>query len=293
MARHRPVALLVLCTLCSLSFGPAMLRVLVTGGNKGIGRALCRQLAADHGFYVLMGARDPQRGEAAVKSILEESPDCEGRIECLPLDVASDKSVKAAADFVQKKFGADPPPLYGIVNNAGVGFDHSMLETVNINTLGAKRVCESFIPLLDKEGRIVNTASASGPNYVSRCGGAERQLLTKPDVTWEELGGLIEKVNREPGGRQPYGFSKACLISYTMLLARENPQKINAMTPGYILTDITRGMGATKSPEEGTKAAIHCLMGKLEGNGWYYGSDAVRSPIDRYRGPGEPPYEGD
>ena len=41
-------------------FGPAMLRVLVTGGNKGIGRALCRQLAADHGFYVLMGARAPR-----------------------------------------------------------------------------------------------------------------------------------------------------------------------------------------------------------------------------------------
>ena len=33
--------------------------------------------------------------------------------------------------------------------------------------------------------------------------------------------------------------------------------QINAMTPGYILTDITRGMGATKPPEEGTKAAIH------------------------------------
>lgn len=88
-----------------------------------------------------------------------------------------------------------------------------------------------------------------------------------------------------------------------MLLAREQPNlKVNAMTPGrspcvwrldpgYILTDITRGMGATKPPEEGTKAAIHCLLGDLEGNGWYYGSDAVRSPIDRYRAPGDPPYE--
>eukprot|EP00435_Cladocopium_sp_Y103_P028282 s47_g7.t1 len=54
----------------------ALRRVLVTGGNKGIGRALCRQLAADHGFYVLLGSRDPGRGEEAVKSILQQSPEC-------------------------------------------------------------------------------------------------------------------------------------------------------------------------------------------------------------------------
>ncbi|CAK0803963.1 unnamed protein product [Prorocentrum cordatum] len=79
----------------------------------------------------------------------------------------------------------------------------------------------------------------------------------------------------------------------TMLLAREHPNlKVNAITPGYILTDMTRNAGATKSPEEGTKAALYCLMGELEGNGRYYGSDAVRSPLDRYRGPGDPPYAG-
>ena len=63
----------------------------------------------------------------------------EGRIECLPLDVASDKSVKAAADFVQKKFGADPPPLYGIVNNAGVGRNYSTCCSCSwLSTLGPK-----------------------------------------------------------------------------------------------------------------------------------------------------------
>ena len=53
----------------------ALRRVLVTGGNKGIGRALCRQLAADHGFHVMLGSRDSKRGEEAVKSILEQSPE--------------------------------------------------------------------------------------------------------------------------------------------------------------------------------------------------------------------------
>ena len=64
------------------------------------------------------------------------------------------------------------------------------------------------------------------------------------------------------------------------------------MTPGYILTDLTRGMGATNPPEKGTTAPVYCLF-EATSTGWYYGSDAVRSPLDRYRGPGDPPYEGD
>ena len=47
-----------------------------------------------------------------------------------------------------------------------------------------------------------------------------------------------------------------------------------------------------KKPEEGTRSALHLLFGKLEGSGHYYGSDAERSPLDRYRAPGSPPYTG-
>ena len=47
-----------------------------------------------------------------------------------------------------------------------------------------------------------------------------------------------------------------------------------------------------KSPAEGARAPIHLLCGELEGNGRYYGSDAKRSPLDRYREPGSPPYVG-
>ncbi|CAK9059279.1 unnamed protein product [Durusdinium trenchii] len=293
----RKLLTLGLCCLLAASWwehSPAMAlrRVLVTGGNKGIGRALCQQLAADHGFYVFLGSRDAQRGKEAVESILLKSPECQDRLQFLPLDVASDTSVAKAAEMLREQYGAEA--LYGIVNNAGVGFQTSMAETLNINTYGPKRVCDHFLPLIDpQEGRIVNTASASGPNYNSAAASAERAMLTSPDVTWEELDACMQKAIQEPAGRQPYGFSKACLIAYTMILAREHPTlKINAMTPGYILTDITRGMGASKPPEEGTKAAIYCLTGELKGNGWYYGSDALRSPIDRYRAPGDPPYEG-
>lgn len=71
------------------------------------------------------------------------------RLDYLPLDVASDASVKAAAEQVREKFGS--PALYGIVNNAGVGFQNSMADTLNINTYGPKRVCDNFLPLLEKD----------------------------------------------------------------------------------------------------------------------------------------------
>ena len=54
-------------------------------------------------------------------------------------------------------------------------------------------------------------------------------------------------------------------------------------------------MGATNPPEKGTIAPYFCLFGDVpfgpEVNGRYYGSDGVRSPLDRYRGPGDPAYD--
>ncbi len=63
-----------------------------------------------------------------------------------------------------------------------------------------------------------------------------------------------------------------------------------------MLTDLTRGMGATKTPEQSQchVAPLFLLFGDdVPSTGWYFGSDAVRSPLDRYRGPGDPPYVAD
>ena len=101
----------------------------------------------------------------------------------------------------------------------------------------------------------------------------------------------------------PYGLSKACANAYTLHLARENPRLvINACTPGFIATDLTRhyeegrgqaleAMGA-KTPREGADSTLFLLFGAPEGSGHYYGSDARRSPLDRYRAPGSPAYDG-
>jgi NAD(P)-dependent dehydrogenase (short-subunit alcohol dehydrogenase family) len=103
------------------------------------------------------------------------------------------------------------------------------------------------------------------------------------------------------GDGDAYGLSKACANPFTIAVARAQPKHhVNACTPGFIETDLTRpylaGAGKTakemgmKPPSEGTRSPLHLLFGAVEGNGRYYGSDAKRSPLDRYRSPGDPEY---
>jgi len=271
-----------------------MARILVTGGNSGIGLALCKQLA-EKGCHVFLGSRSEERGTAAVKSITEAVP--EAKVELVQIDVCSEDSIATAAKTVKEKFGEET--LYALVNNAGCGLAHGVSgdTVVQTNLYGPKLVIEGFLPLLkSEEGRIVNVGSGAGPMYMDKASTEVKKLLTSFDVTWEEIDTLVKQEVAEGRieGFPGYGLSKACLCAYTMLLAKAYPNiKSNCITPGFIDTAIVKGYGATKTPEEGTVSILHCLFEELEGNGFYYGSDAIRSPLCVMRNPGEPAYTGE
>ena len=194
---------------------------LVTGTSRGIGAEIARQLAADHGFVVYAGARDPD--------------DVEGAEGILPieLDVTDEDEIFAAAERV----GSDIGHLDALVNNAGVYGDpvgaadydidraHEVLE---VNTFGPWRLIEAFLPLLQRSEapRIVNVSSGAGQ---------------------------LSDMN---GGRGAYRVSKAALNALTKTLAwDESDIKINAMCPGWVRTDMG-GSGAPKSVEEGADTAV-------------------------------------
>ena len=288
-------------------------RVLITGANKGIGLATVRAVLAEAGTSVLLGARSQARGEAARASVIKGAPSLAERVQVLPIDVCSAESVGLAATQVSSDFGTSRPPLYGIINNAGMGIGTEPLaDVLAVNTLGPKRVCDAFLPLLAADGRVVNVSSASGPNFVAACSPERQALLTSPEVTWADVEAVMAEClhiaasngsfeDAGLGDGSAYGLSKALLNAYTIALARAFPSRtINACTPGFIETDLTRpfaeARGVTpqamgmKSPDQGTRAALHLLLGTPGGSGWYFGSDAVRSPLDRYRSPGAPPY---
>ena len=216
------------------------------------------------------------------------------QVELVQIDVGDDASVAAAAAFVQSSLGG--ATLYALVNNAGTGLQHGVTaETVvNVNTLGPKRVTEAFLPLLNPEGgRIVNVGSGAGPMYVNDQPLATQKLLCDPAITWPQIEHLLQS-GLAGDARGGYGVSKACLASYTMLLARTHPNLVcHCLTPGFIDTKIVAGWGATKPPSEGTVSLRHCLFeAGADTTGWFFGSDAERSPLYVLRNPGEPVFDG-
>jgi len=306
-------------------------RILVTGGNKGIGLAIVTKLLQDFpDTYLILGSRDVRRGQAAVAQINELMSDSCNRLELLQLDVTSDESVKAAVELLKAKYEEDKP-LYGLVNNAG-GFSDSARGTVELNTYGLRRVCEAFLPLIQKnKGRIVQISSGAASMFVAKCSRKVQELLVNPSVSWldiedtiiapflkisedssldpQQIEESLQKVGLSQEGMGAYGLSKACVNAYTLELAKRFPTLlINSCTPGFIETDLTRPFAdkSGKTPEEmgmlpvekGTVAANYLMMGDLEGDiagyqsGRYYGSDAKWSPFHKYRSPGDPAYDG-
>jgi len=275
-------------------------RVLVTGGNKGIGLAICKAILKDHAdTAVLLGSRDAGRGKAAVSSVISENPSAEGRIEMLLIDTSSDESCKAAAASVTK-------PLYAIVNNAGiVGETDEMLQ---VNTMGPIRVNEAFSSLLQPNGRICNISSGAGPGFVGKLPKDEQPTFTNPKPTMDETMALIKSYfgckKYEEGIMGSYGLSKALLNIYTRAHALASPGLvINACSPGFIVTDLTvnhiaNKMGkkpedmGMKGVEESTVAPMRLLFGDGLKSGNYHGSDGLRSPLDYMRDPGAPEYDG-
>jgi NAD(P)-dependent dehydrogenase (short-subunit alcohol dehydrogenase family) len=196
---------------------------LVSGASRGIGREIARQLAADHGFAVLAGARDPERAGR---------PDHEA-IEWVALDVTD----QAGVDELAARVRSDPGRLDVLVNNAGIyggaesvgDYDlrqaHAVLET---NVFGAWRLTQAMLPLLrdSAQGRIVNVSSG---------------------------GGQLSEMN---GGRAAYRVSKASLNVLTRVLASDEPGILaNSLCPGWVRTDMG-GENAPKTVEEGADTAV-------------------------------------
>lgn len=280
-----------------------MKNILVTGANKGIGRAIVQAILQDHDdAFVYMGSRSLERGAQARSGLGDPT-----RAQVVQLDVSDPASIEAAV-------GSLPGGLYGVVNNAGIAAG-SLDAVLGVNTFGLWGVCQAALPKLQDGGRLVNISSASGPNFVAGCAPERQRVLVNPGFVYADVAAVVAdfRAAQDGGGDfgaagfgqgSIYGLSKALVNGLTMLLARENERvHVNACTPGFIETDLTRpwaesqgvapaSMGM-KPPEDGTRSTLHLLFGALEGRGRFYGSDALRSPLDRYRSPGTPAYSGD
>ena len=201
---------------------------LVSGGNRGIGLEIVRQLA-ERGLTVVLGSRDEERGRAVAGGL-------SGGVVVRQLDVADPESVDRLWRSVEEEFGR----LDVLVNNAGITNDEGqrgvdadlerVREALETNLLGAWRLCEAAIPFMRRHGygRIVNISTGM--------------------AALEDMG----------GGSPGYRVSKTGLNALTRILASElrgSGILVNSVCPGWVQTD----MGGSRAPrpvEEGADTPV-------------------------------------
>ena len=190
---------------------------LVTGGSRGIGRAICTALAAK-GYPVIINYASNEAAANETKALIEANG---GTAELLPFDVSDEASVDKALEGWADNH---PDDYVGIlVNNAGIRHDAMMIfmqnaqwrnvldTSVNGFFFVTRRVLKDM--LIKRDGRIVNIVSLSG------------------------LKGMPGQTN--------YSAAKAAVIGATKALAQEvAPRKVtvNAIAPGFIMTDMTKDL---------------------------------------------------
>ncbi|KAK7389999.1 hypothetical protein VNO78_25296 [Psophocarpus tetragonolobus] len=264
----------------------------VTGANKGIGYGISKKLAMN-GVVVVLTARNEKRGLDAVESLKEF-----GLSDFLvfhQLDVTDPPSVASLAQFIKTRFGR----LDILVNNAGVPggivngedvlrkkrgeiSDWNLVvrqnyelakECVEINFVGAERVTEALLPLLQLSSspRIVNVSSRAGalksvPNDWARGVLSDIENLTKEklhEVLEEFLKDYKEgslETKKWPLAISGYTMSKAALNAYTRMLAEKFPRfRINCLCPDFCKTDLNENVGFF-SIDEGAECPVRLAL---------------------------------
>ena len=206
---------------------------IVTGGNRGIGLEVCRQLTAS-GQHVILGSRSAAAGEAAARSLAARGLDVEPH----PLDVTDEESVRALVHHIDHALGGADV----LVNNAGLLLDEdgevlevavqSFRDCMETNVYGPLRLTQALMPgmLSRRYGRIVNVSSGAG------------QISTMSDYA------------------PPYSLSKAALNALTRLFAsaaRGRDVLVNAVDPGWVRTDMG-GRAAPRSLAQGADTIVWC-----------------------------------
>ena len=216
---------------------------LITGANKGLGFETSRQLA-QMGIKVLMGARDKNRGAAAVKKLQAEGLD----VELMQLDVTDSDQIGQVRTMIENKFGR----LDILVNNAGIAHDgdpffsnsaaavsrKALGETFDVNFFGMVELTQALLPIIRKStaGRIVNLSSLLG----------SLTLHSDPQGGLDDVKPLA------------YDASKAAVNQFTIHLAallKDTPIKVNSAHPGWVKTDLG-GDQAPMEVEEGARTSV-------------------------------------
>lgn len=212
--------------------------VLVTGASSGLGAHFAR-ICSQVGARVVIGARRVEKLDQLAEEIRSQG----GEVLAVPMDVTSRDSVEAAFDAAEEAFGV----VDVVLNNAGVG--------------GAVRALE----LSEEDWRSMLSTNLDGVWRVAQCGGQRMVKAGKPGSIVNIASILGLRVGR---GLSHYATSKAAVVQLTkslgMELARFNI-RVNAIAPGYFLTEINDEFFDTEQGQEFIRKGVPMRrLGQLE-----------------------------
>lgn len=244
-----------------------MKTILVTGGNRGIGLEICRQLA-DLGHQVILCSRDLQKGTAAAQFL-------HGNVVVVQLDVTDEQSIQALFTEVSSRLGK----LDVLINNAGIGSaewnrttSSRIRDKLKKDFRGIWKLVKLVAPVLRWTGIAGKRENASNVNLQQ-----VRQIMeTNFYGPWRMIQvflPLLEKsddariINVSSGlgemrtlnGEYPgYSISKSSLNAMTVMFSNELKRKgikVNAMCPGWVRTDMG-GPDAPRHISQGADTAV-------------------------------------
>lgn len=200
--------------------------LIVTGGSRGIGAAVAR-LAGASGYPV---AVNYNRDRAAAQSVVAAIASAGGRAVALQADMASEAQIVALFERAEAELG----PLYGLVNNAGVGGGFARVAELTAAALHEVLAVNVVAPFLCSREAVRRLSTANGGR-----GGA---IVNISSIS-ARLGGAGEWVH--------YAATKGALDTLTLGLAREvaaEGVRVNAVAPGLIESDFHAAAGEPGRP---------------------------------------------
>ncbi len=246
-----------------------MKTIIVTGGNRGIGLEICRQLS-ELGHTVILGSRNVQKGEEAAGTLNEN-------VIVKKLDVTQEDDILSLFDFVSGQFGK----LDVLINNAGINkvpgtTENKLLDRVkNIaekNMGGARKIGKKILPFLRNTGLVSkrkNVADVPVDNVktvldVNLYGPWRMMQVFLPLLQQSDDGRIINmssgmgEISRLSGDYPEYRLSKTALNAVTLMLSKQIQDdgiKVNAMCPGWVKTDMG-GPDAHRDVSQGADTAV-------------------------------------
>ncbi|TKA81948.1 hypothetical protein B0A55_01936 [Friedmanniomyces simplex] len=257
--------------------------------NRGIGKAICDLILTKPDITPLKLFAATRSGNDLG---LGSRNDADRQVLYPKLDIADPDSIKAFAGEVKQHGKVDV-----LINNAGINLDNqygyeNAKKTLDVNYRGTLEMCQTFIPLLAPQGRIVNLSSVG--SLLKPYSETLQSRFRNPQNSLEDLDTIAEEylqsvhTHTEPstgfsGSGRSYSVSKALVNALTALLARDNPDlTINCCCPGWIATDMGRLVGSRtvqppKTPEEGAMIPMRLAFEDLGGvKGRYWANGSVR-----------------